>query len=244
MVKILSLLICLLGVLAASAQDTTFYNQNKDKVNTLAEADTYYILKLDPGEIHHATNIGYYRLGARMSEEHLVDTLGKILRDGKYKEYYKNGNLRTEIDYTLGQFDGQVMTYWSDGDPKRSDIFRAGKLIKGTCYDSLGKAIPHFDYYKLPQFPGGQDALMTYLQKHINYPKNERKNQIEGEELVQFTIQIDGSVTDIHMIQSATQAFSNEVIRIVKSMPKWEPGEVDGEPAVVSYSLPVHFTLK
>jgi protein TonB len=179
-----------------------------------------------------------------MSEEHLIDTLSKILRDGKYREYYENGKLRTEADYTLDQFDGQVLTYWPDGKSKRSDVFREGNLVKGTCYDAKGKPVPHFDYYKLPEFPGGEDALGTYIRKHIKYPKSERTNGIEGEEVVQFTIEVDGSISNVRMIQTTSQAFSDEVIRMVHNMPKWEPGAIDGEPAVVDYSLPVNFALK
>ena len=96
----------------------------------------------------------------------------------------------------------------------------------------------------LPQFPGGDNALDKFLQENIVYPKKAREAGIEGRVFVNFVVRENGTISDITVQRSAHKMLSDEVIRVVKEMPRWIPGKQDGEPVNVYFSLPVNFELE
>lgn len=95
-----------------------------------------------------------------------------------------------------------------------------------------------------PEFPGGLTALFQYLNANINYPIQARENGIQGQTICKFTINKDGSITDIEIARSSGEpSLDKEAIRVISSMPKWEPGKKMGKVVRVSYTLPVRFRL-
>ncbi len=100
------------------------------------------------------------------------------------------------------------------------------------------------DLEQLPQFPGGTDTLMAYLSKHIIYPKEEEKAGHEGRVIITFVVNRDGSISNAKVTRSAFKGLDEEALRVVRSMPAWEPGRIDGNPVPVSFSLPINFKLK
>lgn len=97
---------------------------------------------------------------------------------------------------------------------------------------------------KMPMFPGGTKALMKYLATHIVYPAQAKKDGIQGKVFASFIVNADGSISGIRIIKSVSPSLDAEVIRIIKSMPDWTPGEEKGQKVRVKYALPVKFTLE
>lgn len=97
---------------------------------------------------------------------------------------------------------------------------------------------------QMPQFPGGEAALMKYLESHIKYPPEAAKNGIEGKVIVQFVVKKDGSVGDAHIVRSVDKDLDKEAIRVVKTLPNFTPGRQNGKEVDVWYTLPVPFKLK
>ena len=95
-----------------------------------------------------------------------------------------------------------------------------------------------------PRFPGGEAALMKYIQSHLNYPKNAAKNNIEGRVVVQMVIDSSGKVGKVKVVHSVHKDLDKEAIRVVKSLPKFTPGRKNGNAVNVWYTLPVPFKLK
>lgn len=96
---------------------------------------------------------------------------------------------------------------------------------------------------KMPAFPGGDQALQAYLQKNIRYPAAARENGIEGTVVLQFVVNTDGSISDIKPLREVGGGATEEAIRVVKSMPKWTPGNNNGVNVPVYFNLPVTFQL-
>lgn len=96
---------------------------------------------------------------------------------------------------------------------------------------------------QMPRFPGGEAAMMKYVQAHINYPPMAAKNKIEGDVIVQFVVKKDGSVGEVKVVRSLDKDLDAEAIRVVKKMPKFTPGRHNGEAVNVWYTLPVIFRL-
>lgn len=97
---------------------------------------------------------------------------------------------------------------------------------------------------KLPEFPGGMQAMMTFLRKEIKYPQQCAQQGIEGRSHVTFVVNKKGKLTKIKVMKSAGhKLLDKEAIRAVKAMPKWIPGEHEGKTVSVRMTLPVSFKL-
>ena len=97
---------------------------------------------------------------------------------------------------------------------------------------------------QMPQFPGGEAALMKYLQSHILYPPMAAENEAQGRVVVRFIVDETGKVSDATVIHSVDEYLDKEVVRVCKSLPKFTPGRHNGQAVSVWYTLPVTFELK
>ena len=95
----------------------------------------------------------------------------------------------------------------------------------------------------MPEYPGGTQALYSFLAKNIKYPKTAKKKKIEGTVYVKFIVDEDGDVINPVVIKGIGGGCDEEVIRVVNLMPKWTPGEQFGKKAAVYYTLPCKFSL-
>jgi len=95
----------------------------------------------------------------------------------------------------------------------------------------------------MPEFPGGLSALLKYLQKNLRMPKDNLEAGSIFSVKVRFIVDKDGEVTGISVLQSAGKDFDEEVMRVVKKMPKWKPGMQQGNRVAVYYNLPVTFQV-
>lgn len=95
----------------------------------------------------------------------------------------------------------------------------------------------------MPQFPGGQIAMLKYIMENIKYPEQAMKEGIQGRVAVRFIVEKDGSISDVKPILSVHPLLNKEAVRVVESMPKWTPGKHNGKPVRVRFNLPVMFKL-
>ena len=84
---------------------------------------------------------------------------------------------------------------------------------------------------------------MAWLSQNIKYPEIAAKNGVQGRVVVQFVVEKDGSVTDVHTVKKVDPSLDREAERVVRSMPRWSPGRQNGAPVRVKYTLPVTFKL-
>ena len=96
---------------------------------------------------------------------------------------------------------------------------------------------------EMPSFPGGVMALMEFLQKNVKYPVEAQKKGVQGRVLVSFVVEKDGSLSEIKTVKSVDPLLDEEAVRVVKSMPKWEPGKQKGKAVRVKYNVPISFKL-
>ena len=96
---------------------------------------------------------------------------------------------------------------------------------------------------KLPEFPGGLNACLKFISVNLKYPAEAARRKIYGRVVVNFVVGIDGSITNVNVAKSVHYMLAEEAIRVVKKMPKWNPGIMNGKPVRVKYSLPITFRL-
>ncbi len=96
---------------------------------------------------------------------------------------------------------------------------------------------------QMPQFPGGTDALQHYLSENIQYPSKAARMDIQGTVVISFIVEKDGSITSSKVIRGIGGGCDAEALRVVASMPGWQPALKDGHPMRVLFTLPVTFRL-
>ena len=97
---------------------------------------------------------------------------------------------------------------------------------------------------QMPSFPGGNSALMKFLNENIHYPVVAQENGVQGRVVISFVVERDGHITDVQVARSVDPSLDKEAQRVVKSMPKWIPGKQNGSAVRVKYNVPVSFRLQ
>lgn len=94
-----------------------------------------------------------------------------------------------------------------------------------------------------PSFPGGDVARIKFLQENIVYPQMARESGIQGTVYVTFVVERNGNVTDVRVLRGIGGGCDEEAVRVIKAMPKWNPGKQRGKPVRVQFNMPIKFTL-
>lgn len=97
---------------------------------------------------------------------------------------------------------------------------------------------------QMPSFPGGNSALMSYLNSNVKYPVVAQENGVQGRVVISFVVEKDGSITDVQVVKSVDPSLDREASRVVRSMPRWNPGKQNGQAVRVKYDVPVSFKLQ
>lgn len=100
------------------------------------------------------------------------------------------------------------------------------------------------DVDQQPSFPGGTNALNTFLASNLKYPVVAQENGIQGRVIVKFIVEKDGSISNVEVDRSVYPSLDNESMRVVKAMPKWIPGQINGKAVKVKWSFPFTFRLR
>ncbi len=97
---------------------------------------------------------------------------------------------------------------------------------------------------QMAEFPGGQAALMKWLSQNIRYPEAAQQNDIQGRVVVKFVVEKDGSIGQATIAKGVDKDLDREALRVVKKMPKWQPGKNNGVAVRSYFNLPVTFKLQ
>ena len=122
-----------------------------------------------------------------------------------------------------------------DGTPTQDEAQAEESVVQGKVFDVVEQ---------MPEFPGGQQELMNFLMKNMKYPKEATDKGTQGRVIVQFVVDKDGSVVEPKVVKSVSPELDQVALRVVKMMPKWQPGKQNGEIVRVKYVIPVSFRLQ
>lgn len=99
-------------------------------------------------------------------------------------------------------------------------------------------------YEICPRFPGGDKAALEFIKRNMRYPQNAKEEGVEGRVVVSFYVETDGSLTNLSIAISADSRLNKEAFRIIKKMPKWEPGQLGGKIVRMKCFQPIIFRCK
>ena len=101
-----------------------------------------------------------------------------------------------------------------------------------------------YRFFSLAEYPGGFEAMAAYIAKSVVYPEKAKAEGVEGKVFVQFVVEPDGSIAEATVLRGVGGECDAEALRVVKSMPKWQPATFKGKPARSKYVMPIYYTLK
>jgi len=134
--------------------------------------------------------------------------------------------------------------YHANGKKSGNEVFDKGQLITANYWNEDGsEAGDKVVLEQTASFPGGNYWLPKYLKRYIKYPLEERKKRINGIVYVQFTVDRDGNIKDAKIVQSVSPNLDSEALRVVKSMPVWQPAIMHNRRVSMIYTLPIQFAL-
>ena len=132
------------------------------------------------------------------------------------------------------------VTFRLSGGKKKTSSRIAQRLIKEV--DTSGRVFTVVQH--MPEFPGGQTSLLKYLATRIKYPTIAQENGIQGRVSCSFVVDTDGSLKDIEVIRGIDPSLDREAVRVIREMPKWNPGVQNNMAVAVKYTVPVTFRLQ
>ena len=131
-----------------------------------------------------------------------------------------------------------------DSEADDQTLINVAPVISAKEEEEEEEAQVFFIVEDMPEFPGGEMALRTYIANAINYPVIAQENGIQGKVYVTFVVGKDGSVSNASIARGVDPSIDKEALRVINSLPKWKPGKQRGKPVNVSYTVPINFQLQ
>mgnify|MGYP003304605262 CR=1 FL=1 len=122
------------------------------------------------------------------------------------------------------------------------EMTSADVRLRKTGHPTEGSSVKCYRA-ELPEYPGGMIACMNFIAENVKYPSKALKKGIQGRVFVEFIIERDGSISDANVLNSIHPLLDAEAVRVIKQMPKWEPGKQDGNPVRVKFTVPINFNI-
>ena len=104
--------------------------------------------------------------------------------------------------------------------------------------------VPFVVVEEMPMYPGGDAALLKYINEHAQYPEVAKENNIQGRVIIRFCVTAKGGVSQVSVLKGVDPELDKEAIRVVNTLPAFKPGKQGGKPVPVWYMVPITFTLK
>lgn len=154
-----------------------------------------------------------------------------------------NDTLRQETEL-LNNGETNKTNYLKSRFEREGKIKKEGEDISGNDLqqkDNLSNT--NIQPKQLPEFPGGKQALDKFIADNLKYPKRAAELRIEGSVIFNITVSSEGEITRIGLMKGLYYECNDEAFYVVKKMPKWTPGMIDGKPATMDVILPIPFKL-
>jgi periplasmic protein TonB len=117
-------------------------------------------------------------------------------------------------------------------------------LLEAHREDKFADETVYFFVDEMPEFPGGMEALLRYIAKAVDYPMVAQENGIQGKVYINFVVNTNGQVSDATVVRGVDPSLDKEALRVVNSMPLWQPGRQSGKAVRVAYHVPISFVLQ
>jgi protein TonB len=205
--------------------------------------------------------IGWYQNGKRVGKwkwyylNGEVEALGEYDLDGrkigKWIWKYNNGEKYSSVFFNDGVHDGADSTWNSNGELKKISVYKNGTVIgneknnlkKGKVLHNKDNSMELEQDEKPPEFVGGREAMVQYINRTFTYPSDAARKNIQGKVKVFFIVSNTGKVVAAKVVNSVDELLDEEALRIIENMPDWIPSTAFGIPVNYKLILPINFKL-
>jgi TonB family protein len=136
---------------------------------------------------------------------------------------------------TFNNADEVLITY-GEGENKTAEIWQ--RVKESLTMAANSQTAPE----KLPEYPGGIAAFLQYIQANLKYPPQAVKDKIQGKVIISFIVDIDGTLTDVKVVQGIGGGCDEEAVRLFENSPKWQPGYQNNKAVKVAFTMPINFS--
>ena len=220
------------------AQDTIYMDKFYSDLDSKENAKYYKIIT--PAENHEFIRTTYFLDGQKKAEQYYNIKNEEPVFEGLHKHWYDTGELFYQLPYKNGKKHGNLLAYWKNGEQRRKDSFKRDRLKEGKVWNKKGEEITYFEHLIPASFPGGKQKLTAFLQENIYIPQNQKKGT-SVRVVLRFTINPEGDLSEIQIIEGAPHRYNAEAVRVLGQMPKWTPTRHFGEAIATRYTLPIVF---
>jgi len=233
------------GAYAQQAPGTAVF-LDKNFVATSSEAgatyrrETAYTSKRG-GVVHD------YYLSGKPARSTAYSNVARQQLEGTTERWDEQGQLRLHREYTNGQPSGELRTYYPSGQLRRREHYVKGQRLNGECFGPDGKPQAFTPYETLPVYSEGDGSLAAVLdvaRRDFHYPAEALRAGLAGQVVAGFTVNELGEVTNIHIVQPLSAAVDQEALRAMQRIRSFTtPGQLDGEPASMDFTVPFNLAI-
>ena len=167
--------------------------------------------------------------------------------NGTYESWLDTGQLSHHAEFEHGKRVGEMRLYYPNGQLRRRARYTSNLESTGECFAVDGQPVPYFEYEKMPVYPegaGDNRTVVNAIQRAVKYPSDALRKQRGGRVLVSFTVTSTGEVADVKVVESVYPSIDAQVVQAVTRLQRFVPGQQDGRPVSVSFTVPVTFAIQ
>ena len=195
--------------------------------------------KLPPAEVKNNDEIKKVNIPPPPLKSSIKFTPPVIKKDEEVKE---NEEIKSQEELTNTKMAISIADVKGNDEINGKDVAELREVAQETPPPAVEK--PFISVEQMPEFPGGQKALLKYLGSNVHYPVIAAENGVQGRVVVRFVVSKTGEIGSVEILQKLDRSCDEEAVRVIKSMPKWIPGKQNGVAVPVYFVVPVVFQLQ
>ena len=170
----------------------------------------------------------------------LVISIGILIITQVYQGYQLETIPEQQVEHTQQELGQQL-----EERKIKAEEARLAEEVRRAEEARLAEEVVFVVVETMPEFPGGQQALLNFLSENVQYPAFAQEKGIQGRVICQFVVNKDGSIVDVEVVRSGGDpSLDKEAVRVINSMPKWKPGKQRDKMVRVKFTIPINFKLQ
>jgi protein TonB len=191
----------------------------------------------------------YHLATGKLGSQQGFSNLRTGVPSGLSEWWYPSGQLHFHMEYLLGRRTGELRSYYPNGQLKRREVYdlKDDFASTGECFAENGQPVPFYKFEQMPLYSegdGGSRVIVMAIQRGVKYPRAALKAGCAGKVVVGFNVTSQGEVADIRVVKSVCPAIEEAVLDAVRKLKPFKPGQQDGKPVSVAFTLPVTFAIQ
>jgi protein TonB len=187
-----------------------------------------------------------YYLSGKLQSSGTFDHIRKTIAHGTLNTWYESGQLQYQATF-VHDAPVEAFGYYPTGQLKRHELYVGKKRKVAQCFAEDGQKIRFFEFSIMPVYPegnGGVHAIIGAVMRNTIYPQEALRSNITGRVTLSFAVTSVGTVADIKVTQSAHPLLDAAAVQAVQQLKRFTPGQEDGKPVRVAFTVPVNFAIK